>query len=122
MPRFQCDSQVNTIAFKNSEDVLTLAVGSFVMQRNNKVTILSLLSTDDLPKEPRYGAAEQQEDQEKLQIVTVAELPHVYPPTDLHWAPSTSVQTDLLATSGEKVQIWQVQGSNVQLLWDVQDD
>jgi len=70
-----------------------LAIGSFEEEYTNTVRIVQL-------------------DQDKHDFVVTGEFEHPYPTTKIQWVPdATGTQTDLLATTGDYLRIWQVSES-----------
>ena len=83
------------MAFKNTEinDHLSFAVGTDTT--TNKVEIVTLLETG---------------------FEKVHEIPLLYPATKIQWAPRAFPMTrDFVATSTEKIQIWNLTGDKVEL-------
>lgn len=70
-----------------------LCIGSFAEDCDNKVSIIKL-------------------NEETGIIESLAEWEHTYPATKIMWIPSENTP-DLLATTGDYLRIWHVDGSNV---------
>lgn len=72
-----------------------LAIGSFVEEYTNTVQIVEL-------------------DKNTSQFQKITEFAHPYPPTKIMWNPDTDVGgSDLLATTGDFLRLWQVNGTSV---------
>ena len=74
-----------------------LAIGSFVEEYSNKVQIVSLSN-------------------ETGEFEVQSQFDHPYPSTRINWIPdSTGHMPDILATSGDYLRIWRVNGTEVKL-------
>jgi DDB1- and CUL4-associated factor 7 len=74
-----------------------LALGSFIEEYNNKVEIIQL-------------------DDETKTFVKRGKFDHPYPTTKIMWSPSKDSPTDLLATTGDYLRIWNVGSSSVSMV------
>ncbi|KAK6155463.1 hypothetical protein DH2020_009711 [Rehmannia glutinosa] len=74
-----------------------IAVGSFIEELNNRVDILSF-----------------SEDSSSLKPIPSLSFDHPYPPTKLMFHPSPSAPTNLLASSGDFLRLWEVKDSSIE--------
>ena len=76
----------------SSSSPFRLAIGSYIEQYSNVVSIIQKNPSSDDPSTSLYK---------------VAEFDHPYPCTRLQWSPDTSQgSTDLLATTGDYLRLW----------------
>jgi len=80
-------------AFSYAQDnPYRLALGSFLDHSNNKVQIVQL-------------------NDESTYLKKVAEFNHPFPPTKLMWYPDRLTKSDILASSGDFLRIWELNGT-----------
>lgn len=78
-----------------------LAIGSFTEDCENQVSVIKL-------------------NEETGEFESISEWEHSYPATKLMWMPSENTQApDLLASSGDYLRLWQMDGNNVSVLNNV---
>lgn len=78
-----------------------LALGSFTEDCENQISVIKL-------------------NEDTGEFECVSEWEHSYPATKLMWMPSENTLTpDLLATSGDYLRLWQIDGTNVSVLNNV---
>ncbi|XP_050212148.1 protein TRANSPARENT TESTA GLABRA 1 [Mercurialis annua] len=85
---------IYAMAFSSATDHRRMAVGSFIEEYNNRVDILSF-NTDTLSFTPHPPLS----------------FNHPYPPTKLMFNPSSLHKPDLLASSGDYLRLWEVNGN-----------
>lgn len=97
-----------------------LAIGSYVEQYSNSVSIikrkapdtpgnLNKSTADDTPQHNAQSTSTSSISNKNYELYKAGEFDHPYPCTRIHWTPSTALGSrDILATTGDYLRVWSV--------------